>query len=153
MQFTSHQKKVQTGELVKKPWGTEEVEYADESGEGLMVKKLTMKKGRMCSVQVHKIKKEVVTWVDGELEVIIIDPKILEVSPSKINRSSIKQAIVGKKVINSVNDVVVITPGTVHYMSAPKGDAVYREVSLGPNETTRIFDPNASERKLENQSN
>jgi mannose-6-phosphate isomerase-like protein (cupin superfamily) len=139
----TNERQVTRGEIVGKPWGTEKIEY---SSEGLMVKKLTMDKGCLCSVQLHQIKREVASVLSGALDYVMVRNEILDVPEAERSMEKIQQ-LIERRLVLKVGDMVVVEPGTIHYMAAPNEQAVYREVSLGPNETTRVFDPNAHLRK------
>lgn len=95
-------------ELIKKPWGYEEL---IEVNENYMVKKLKMNKGHKCSLQYHEKKKETVYLLDGKLKVFLGD-KINEISA----------------IIMEPNHTLTLDPKKIHRMEALE-DSIYLEAS------------------------
>ena len=94
--------------IIEKPWGKEEV---IEINEHYMVKKLTMWKGRRCSLQYHNQKKETIYVLSGQLKI--------HSGPSE-NELTVK--------VYSPNDTITLLPGTIHRMEGVE-DCVYLEAS------------------------
>ena len=95
-------------ELIKKPWGQEEVV---EINDRYMVKKLTMKRGHRCSLQYHEFKKETIYVISGNLKIMLgKDKKNL------------------KSKIYVPGDHITIKPRIVHRMEGVS-DCVYLEAS------------------------
>jgi mannose-6-phosphate isomerase len=90
--------------IVEKPWGREEIVEVNEK---YVVKKLLMKKGQRCSLQYHKIKKETVMVLEGQLGVLLND----------------------KEFFLNPFEFVTISPGEVHRMFATENDCLYMESS------------------------
>ena len=87
-----------------KPWG---YEILIEKNKFYSVKKLFMKKGHRCSLQLHKKKIETITCLKGQLFV-------------QINK---------KKFVLKKNDTITVKPKQIHRMFAPKKDCLYMESS------------------------
>jgi mannose-6-phosphate isomerase len=93
---------------VEKPWGYEELIDCNDK---YVVKKLFMKKGHKCSLQYHKLKRETILVLSGELRISIgKDKESLET----------KSYFAG--------DTVTIEPYTIHRMEAAE-DCLYSETS------------------------
>lgn len=88
---------------VDKPWGYEEL---IECNDKYVVKKLFMKKGNMCSLQYHELKKETIIVLSGVLKITVGD--------------SSREYTFG--------ETVTIPPYTVHRMEAVE-DSLYTETS------------------------
>jgi mannose-6-phosphate isomerase-like protein (cupin superfamily) len=94
--------------IIEKPWGQEEI---IELNGRYMMKKLTMRAGHRCSLQYHKMKKETVYVLSGELSVILgRDENSLETR------------------IFKTGEFLTIEPGIIHRMEAVR-DSVYLEAS------------------------
>lgn len=93
---------------VEKPWGYEELV---ECNDKYVVKKLFMKKGHKCSLQYHKLKRETIMVLKGELYISIGKDK---------NSLEIKTFGPG--------ETITIEPYTIHRMEA-KEDCLYSETS------------------------
>lgn len=107
-------------EIIEKPWGKEEVV---EINDNYMVKRLTMLQGHRCSLQYHKMKKETIYILSGELKI--------EVGEDKENLTSR---------IYSPGDSITLRPGIIHRMEGIT-DAVYLEASTPEmNDVIRISD-------------
>lgn len=91
-----------------KPWGKEELL---ENNEFYVLKRLTMKKGKRCSLQYHKLKIETVYLLRGLLNIYI---------------GSNKDNLTTK--ILKPNEFITIKPGTIHRMEGLK-HSVYTESS------------------------
>src|SRR5262245_59287430 len=96
----------QMAHIIGKPWGQEEVV---EMNDRYMVKKLTMWKGHRCSLQYHKIKRETIYVLSGQLRIY-----------SGPSQEELVSRIFGP------NDTLTLTPGMVHRMEAVE-DSVYLE--------------------------
>jgi len=94
--------------IIEKPWGKEEV---IEINDRYMVKKLTMYKGHRCSLQYHKIKRETIYVLSGQLCIYF--------GPSQEKLES--------KVFTS-GETITLPTGVVHRMEAVE-DSVYLEAS------------------------
>ncbi len=93
---------------VEKPWGYEELV---ECNDKYVVKKLFMKKGHKCSLQYHKLKRETIMVLTGELLISIgKDTESLETK------------------VYGPGETVTILPYTVHRMEAQE-DCLYSETS------------------------
>ena len=95
-------------QVIEKPWGKEEV---IEINDRYMMKKLTMWKGHRCSLQYHKIKKETIYVLSGQLRIIYGDDK--DNLDSKVY---------------TAGETITIKPGLIHRMEGAE-DAVYLEAS------------------------
>jgi hypothetical protein len=93
---------------IPKPWGQEEI---IEINDRYMMKKLTMWKGHRCSIQYHKVKRETIYVIDGQL--LIFSGASLETMTSRVY---------------TVGETITISPGVVHRMEAVE-DSVYLEAS------------------------
>ena len=82
--------------VIQKPWGQEELL---EVNDRYMVKRLTMKQGKRCSLQYHNKKRETIYVLEGKLKII-----------RGINESSLQERIY------SAGESVTIEPGTIHRM-------------------------------------
>ncbi len=94
--------------VIDKPWGKEEV---IEINERYMMKKLTMWKGHRCSLQYHKVKRETIYVLLGNLRIYT--------GPSQDQLES-RVFVAG--------ETITLTPGVVHRMEAVE-DSVYLEAS------------------------
>ncbi len=95
-------------EKVEKPWGYEELVDCNDK---YVVKKLFMKKGHKCSLQYHKLKRETILVLTGELLISI---------------GKNKESLETKSYFPG--DTVTIQPYTVHRMEAAE-DCLYSETS------------------------
>lgn len=93
---------------VEKPWGYEELIDCNDK---YVVKKLFMKKGHKCSLQYHKLKRETILVLSGELLISI---------GKDTSSLTTKSYFAG--------DTVTIEPYTVHRMEAAD-DCLYSETS------------------------
>ena len=87
-----------------KPWG---YEILLEKNKFYSVKKLFMKKGHRCSLQLHKKKIETITCLKGKLSI-------------QINK---------KKIVLKKNETITLRPKQIHRMSAETGNCLYMESS------------------------
>ncbi len=94
--------------IISKPWGQEELL---EVNDRYMVKRLTMKQGKRCSLQYHNKKRETIYVLKGKLKII-----------SGINERSLQERIY------SAGESVTIETGTIHRMEGLT-KAVYLEAS------------------------
>lgn len=94
--------------IIEKPWGREEV---IEINDRYVLKKLTMCKGHRCSLQYHKVKRETIYVLSGELRIYS--------GPSQEKLESR---------IFEPGETVTVMPGTVHRMEAVE-ESVYLEAS------------------------
>jgi len=94
--------------VIEKPWGKEEI---IEINDRYMMKKLTMHKGHRCSLQYHKLKKETIYVLSGQLKILL---------------GETKEALADR--IYEANMCVTISPDMVHRMEAIE-DCVYLEAS------------------------
>ena len=107
-------------EIIKKPWGKEEI---IEINEKYMVKKLTMWKEHRCSLQFHNHKKETIYVLSGKLRIV-----------SGPNQNNLKEKIY------LAGDSITISPGTVHRMEGVE-DSVYLEASTAEmSDVVRLVD-------------
>lgn len=95
-------------QVIKKPWGMEEV---IEINDRYMMKKLTMLKGHRCSLQYHKVKRETIYVLSGQL-CIYYGP-----SQEKLESRGF-----------GPGETITLIPGVVHRMEAVE-DSVYLESS------------------------
>ncbi len=95
-------------EIIKKPWGQEEVL---EINEKYMMKRLTMKKDHRCSLQYHIQKRETILVISGVLRILYGDEK------ENLNSQ-----------IFTAGESFTLNPGTIHRMEAVE-DSVYIEAS------------------------
>jgi quercetin dioxygenase-like cupin family protein len=88
-------------------WGSDEIVWHGDYA----VKKLTMRKGRCCSLHYHERKHETITVLSGELIIVAY----------------------GTVQVLSAGDSMTIPPGPdhAHRMLAVTGDAIYIESSNG----------------------
>ncbi len=93
---------------IKKPWG---YELLIEKNKKYMFKKLFMKKGHRCSLQLHKKKIETIFVVSGKLKIFYGKSKL------KLRYKTFKK-----------NNTITINPKTVHRMQA-LSDCFYLEAS------------------------
>lgn len=99
---------------IDKPWGFENlIEYNDN----YVMKELFMKKGNMCSLQYHVLKRETVYVLNGKLKLYIGDEE---------NKLETK--------IMSMGDNITIEPYKIHRMEAIE-DSLYLECS-----TNQLYD-------------
>jgi mannose-6-phosphate isomerase len=92
----------------EKPWGYEELV---ECNDKYVVKKLFMKKGHSCSLQLHELKKETIMVLSGKLKIYI--GKTLEDITSRVYE---------------FGETITIEPYTIHRMEAVD-DCLYTETS------------------------
>ena len=90
-------------EIIKKPWGSEEIIYNGK----YVVKKLIMKAGNRCSYQSHNIKTETIIVTKGVLDIIGENSKTI-IHPG---------------------ESITILPNTKHRMEANVTDTSYIECS------------------------
>lgn len=95
-------------QVIDKPWGKEEVV---EINDRYMVKKLTMWKGRRCSLQYHNTKRETIYVLSGQLRIYY--------GPSQ---EQLESRVFGPA------ETITLTPGVVHRMEAVE-DSIYLEAS------------------------
>jgi len=93
---------------IEKPWGYEEL---IECNDKYVVKKLFMKKGNSCSIQLHQLKTETIMVLKGNLNIYIGD--------------SLDNLV---KKVYSFGDTITIKPYTIHRMEADE-DCLYLETS------------------------
>ena len=96
-------------QVIEKPWGQEEVL---EINSRYMFKRLTMRQGHKCSLQLHKQKRETIYVLQGAL---------------KISRGERPDALSDE--IFTSGGVITLEPNVVHRMEAVEDDAVYLEAS------------------------
>ena len=114
-------------EIIKKPWGQEEV---IEINDKYMVKRLTMLSGHRCSLQYHKEKKETIYVLSGVL-------KILQGS----NQDQLQEKLYYP------GDTLTIPPGLIHRMEGVE-DAIYLEASTPEmSDVVRLVDDYNREQK------
>lgn len=94
--------------IIDKPWGKEEL---IEINDRYMVKKLTMLKGHRCSLQFHKVKRETIYVIGGQLRICY------GFSQEKLDSR-----------IFVPGEMITLTPGIIHRMEAVE-DSVYLETS------------------------
>ncbi|MCK5602893.1 cupin [Candidatus Pacearchaeota archaeon] len=94
--------------LINKPWGKEEI---IEMNDQYMVKKLTMLKGHRCSLQYHKVKRETIYVLSGQLRIYY-----------GCSMEQLESQVFGK------DETITVTPKTIHRMEAME-DSVYLEAS------------------------
>ncbi len=99
MKTTFNQRK-----LIKKPWG---YEVLLETNKDYTVKRLFLKKGRQCSYQYHREKKETIYNLKGKLLVILEKENIILVP----------------------GDTITINPNEKHRMKAVGQNSLYLECS------------------------
>ena len=92
----------------EKPWGYEELV---ECNDKYVVKKLFMKKGHSCSLQLHELKRETIMILSGKLKIYI--GKTLEDITSRVYE---------------FGETITIEPYTIHRMEAIE-DCLYTETS------------------------
>ena len=95
-------------EHIDKPWGYEELV---ECNDKYVVKKLFMKKGNACSIQLHELKTETIIVLSGKINIYIGDD---------INNLTVKEY--------SSGETITIKPYTIHRMDAVE-DCLYIECS------------------------
>lgn len=95
--------------IIKKPWGQEEI---IELNDKYMLKKLTMFKGKRCSLQYHKTKTETIYVLIGKLWILTKDSSTGH-SVSKIYKP---------------DEYITIPQNIVHRMEAIE-DTIYLETS------------------------
>ena len=95
-------------EIIEKPWGKEEI---IEINSRYMMKKLTMRKGHRCSLQYHKVKRETIYVLQGQM---------------LISYGESQENIVSR--VFGAGETITLTPGIVHRMEAIE-DSVYLEAS------------------------
>jgi mannose-6-phosphate isomerase-like protein (cupin superfamily) len=91
---------------IEKPWGAETLLEVNDS---YAVKRLTMNKGKRCSLQVHEKKRETIFVLSGTLQVKIGDED--------------------RCVLLQKGSFVTIAANVPHRMSAPMGKVEYLECS------------------------
>lgn len=94
--------------LITKPWGQEELLEVNDK---YMLKRLTMKEGKRCSLQYHDKKRETIYVLEGKLKIV-----------SGININDLQERIYSK------GEVITIEPGIIHRMEGLT-KAVYLEAS------------------------
>lgn len=99
---------VQAIQVIKKPWGQEEVL---EINDKYMVKRLTMHAGHRCSLQYHNAKRETIYVLSGELRIHFGESA--EVLECRVFTSG---------------ESITLMPGVVHRMEG-QTDSVYLEAS------------------------
>jgi len=105
---------------IEKPWGKEEIL---EINNNYMVKKLTMWKGKRCSLQYHTKKCETIYVLNGAL---------------KIYYGSDQKSLFSK--IFTINEHITLAPGIIHRMEAVQ-DSIYIEASTPEiNDVIRLMD-------------
>lgn len=110
--------------IIEKPWGQEEV---IELNDRYMVKRLTMVKGKRCSLQYHHFKTETIYVLAGALK-ITLGWEVLGGSSELRDQ------------IYYTGDCVTIPPGQVHRMEAIQ-DCLYLEASTPEiNDVVRLVD-------------
>ncbi len=105
-------------DIIKKPWGKEEIL---ELNEKYVVKRLTMKKGHKCSLQYHNLKHETVYLLAGKLKIYlgenennlnvrVFNPgEYLSLSPKKIHRmEAVEDSVYLEASTPELDDVVRI---------------------------------------------
>lgn len=90
--------------IIKKPWGQEEIVFLSKD---YCVKKLTLNKNEMTSLQYHEKKTETVIILEGKLN-ILIENKNLILKPF---------------------ETITILPNQKHRMSVEDNDCLYLECS------------------------
>ena len=90
--------------LIEKPWGTEEIIHLSEK---YCVKRLIMKKGEMCSYQMHNVKTETIIMLKGSMK-LQIEKKFYILGPG---------------------ETYTINPKVKHRMIAEENDIEYIECS------------------------
>ena len=93
---------------IDKPWGYEKLV---ECNDKYVVKKLFMKKGNACSIQLHELKTETIIVLSGKINIYIGDD---------INNLTVKEY--------SSGETITIKPYTIHRMEAVE-DCLYIECS------------------------
>ena len=95
--------------IIEKPWGKEEIL---EKNDKYMLKRITMHKGKRCSLQYHSKKLETIYIISGKLWIFTRDNSI-ECSSSKIYNP---------------NETITIPQNIIHRMEALE-DTIYLETS------------------------
>lgn len=95
-------------QAIEKPWGKEEV---IEINNHYMMKKLTMLAGHRCSLQYHKIKRETIYVLSGQLRIFC---------------GQSQEQLTSK--VYGPDETITLIPGVIHRMEAVK-DSVYLEAS------------------------
>ena len=129
---------------MEKPWGREYVVHT----ESYTVKRLTMFKGFMCSVQYHPKKDETAIAFSGNINVVFLKNEVKNLPAAEVTMQVLEKYISARNVLKP-GETIVIPPGVVHYMHAAGEECVYFEASTPDTETVRVFDPNAHLRKGE----
>jgi mannose-6-phosphate isomerase-like protein (cupin superfamily) len=99
--------------IIQKPWGQEEIL---ETNENYTVKRLLMRSGHKCSLQLHRFKQETIYVLSGVL------------SLHAANIIGNQNFILGKVYLKE-GDSITIESMRVHRMEAENGDVVYLECS------------------------
>ena len=96
---------------VEKPWGEEEILEINDS---YMVKRLTMKAGHQCSLQLHEKKRETFIMVSGEMEFYIesADGEIVPIRQQAGQYFTIQPGV--KHRMRAITDIVYIEASTSH---------------------------------------
>lgn len=95
-------------QVIPKPWGQEELL---EHNDAYMVKRLTMHKGHRCSLQSHRMKRETIYVLQGQLRIVM------------------GETVEGlRSIIYGPGDSITIAPGMIHRMEGVE-DSVYLEAS------------------------
>lgn len=94
--------------LIEKPWGSEELL---EKNEYYAVKRLCMKKGHRCSLQLHKLKRETIYVLSGKLKILY-----------GYQQDNLESRVFEK------NETITIPSGMIHRMEGIE-DCVYLEAS------------------------
>ena len=95
-------------QFIEKPWGSEELL---EKNEKYVVKRLVMKKGHRCSLQLHEMKRETIYVLSGQLRIVYGED----------------QANLESKIFTA-NESITIPTGMIHRMEGVE-DSVYLEAS------------------------
>jgi len=94
--------------IIKKPWGEEELIEINDS---YMMKKLIMWKGHRCSLQYHKVKRETIYVLSGQLRIYY-----------GTSKEKLESRVFGS------GEAITLVSGVVHRMEAVE-DSVYLEAS------------------------
>ena len=96
-------------QTIEKPWGKEEIL---EINNAYMVKRLTMRHGHRCSLQLHEKKRETIYVLSGSLTIM---------------HGTAAERL--ECTIYAPGQSITLQPGLVHRMQADDGDCVYIEAS------------------------
>lgn len=94
--------------IIEKPWGREEV---IELNDRYLVKRLTMLKGKRCSLQYHRVKRETIYVLNGQLRIV---------------QGPTADQLVGR--VYGPGETVTLAPGVMHRMEGVT-ESVYLEAS------------------------